>query len=133
MRYCKEGGEPMFPAGGGSNLPTSGQLEEAAIALATTAGKYAAVSGELVTVAATALAAGQDLTTHWRGTAPASFLTSLDKLVGDVSNIADALATSGNAMMTLAQAIGSQSGTIGTANQLTAQEPAHPNSGQAQQ
>jgi len=123
----------MFPAGGGTNLPTSGQLQEAAIALATTAGKYTAVSEELVAVAASALAAGQDLTTRWRGKAPASFLTSLDKLAGDVSNIADALATSGNAMMTLADAIGSQSGSIMTANQLTAQAPAHPSSGQAQQ
>ena len=122
-----------FPAGGGTNLPTSGQLQEAAAALATTAGKYAAVSEDLLTVAATSLAAGQDLTTQWRGQAPASFLTSLDKLAGDVSNIADALATSANAMMTLADAIGSNTGTIGTATQLTAQEPAHPSSGQAQQ
>jgi|SRR5579859_3196193 len=122
-----------FPASPGMNLPTSGQLQEAAIALATTAGKYTAVSEELVAVATTALAAGQDLTTHWQGKAPASFLTSLDKLAGDVSNIADALATSANAMMTLSQAIGSNAGTIGTANQLTAQQPTHPSSGQAQQ
>lgn len=123
----------MYPADGGTNLPTSGQLQEAAIALATTAGKYTAVSDELVAVAATALATGQDLTTQWRGKAPASFLTSLDKLAGDVSNIADALATSACAMLSLAEAIGSNSGVVGTANQLTAQEPAHPSSGQAQQ
>jgi hypothetical protein len=123
----------MYPADGGTNLPTSGQLQEAAIALATTAGKYTAVSEELVAIATTALAAGQDVTSHWRGKAPASFLTSLDKLAGDVSNIAGALAASATAMLSLAQVIGSQSGAIATANQLTAHEPAHPSSAQAQQ